>query len=48
MAQRGMEKKASSDYIFWTEYCNARNHNLKECLICSWAASKKRIRKEMN
>ena len=34
--------------FFGREYCNARNHNLKECLICSWAASKKRISKEMN
>ena len=34
--------------FFGREYCNARNHNLKECLICSWAASKKRITKEMN
>ena len=34
--------------FFGREYCNARNHNLKECLICSWAASKKRIMKEMN
>ena len=34
--------------FFGREYCNARNHNLKECLVCSWAASKKRIMEEMN
>ena len=34
--------------FFGREYCNARNHNLKECLICNWAASKKRIMEEMN
>ena len=34
--------------FFGREYCSARNHNLKECLICNWAASKKRIMKEMN
>ena len=28
---------------FGREYCPARNHDLKDCLICSWAASKKRI-----
>ena len=34
--------------FFGREYCSARNHNLKECLICNWAASKKRIMEEMN
>ena len=29
--------------FFGREYCPARNHNLKKCPICSWAASKKRI-----
>ena len=33
--------------FFGREYCSARNHNLKECPICSWAASKKRIREEI-
>ena len=33
--------------FFGREHCPARNHNLKECPICSWAASKKRIRQEM-
>jgi endonuclease-3 len=32
--------------FFGREYCTARNHNLKKCLICSWAASKKRINQE--
>ena len=32
--------------FFGREHCPARNHNLKKCLICSWAASKKRIKKE--
>ena len=29
---------------FGREYCPARNHNLSDCPICSWAATKKRIR----
>jgi len=32
---------------FGREHCPARNHDLSQCLICSWAASKKRIREEM-
>ena len=32
--------------FFGREYCPARSHNMKECLICSWAASKKRILNE--
>ena len=31
---------------FGREYCPARNHDLAHCPICSWAASKKRIREE--
>ena len=31
---------------FGREYCPARNHDLSECIICSWAATKKRIQKE--
>ena len=34
--------------FFGREYCPARNHNLKKCLICSWAASKKRIKLELS
>ena len=33
--------------FFGREHCPARNHNLKDCLICSWAASKKRITQEI-
>ena len=32
--------------FFGREYCPARNHNLNNCIICSWAASKKRINDE--
>lgn len=32
---------------FGRTYCKARGHNLKECPICSFAASKKQIRTEM-
>jgi endonuclease III len=32
--------------FFGREYCPARRHNLAACPICSWAASKKRIRDE--
>ena len=33
--------------FFGREFCPARNHNLRKCPICSWAASKKRIKYEM-
>ena len=29
--------------FFGREFCPARNHDLSQCQICSWAASKKRI-----
>ena len=32
--------------FFGREHCPARNHYLKECPICSWAAYKKRILEE--
>ena len=32
--------------FFGREHCPARNHSLKDCLICSWAASKKRSKQE--
>jgi endonuclease-3 len=32
--------------FFGREYCPARRHDLAACPICSWAASKKRIREE--
>ena len=31
---------------FGREHCPARGHDLSECSICSWAATKKRIREE--
>ena len=31
---------------FGREYCPARGHDLAACSICSWAATKKRIREE--
>ena len=31
---------------FGREYCPARGHDLESCLICSWAATKKRKREE--
>lgn len=34
--------------FFGREYCPARGHDLNTCLICSWAASKKRIKQEMH
>ncbi len=33
--------------FFGREYCPARHHDLTTCPICSWAATKKRIREEM-
>ena len=33
--------------FFGREYCPARNHDLAQCMICSWAATQKRIRQEM-
>tara|TARA_Y100000588_G_C14234968_1_gene916851 strand:+ start:865 stop:1509 length:645 start_codon:yes stop_codon:yes gene_type:complete len=45
------EKKWNKRHLqiifFGREHCPARNHNLKRCPICSWAASKKRIHNEM-
>tara|TARA_Y100000817_G_scaffold295923_1_gene271076 strand:+ start:2620 stop:3264 length:645 start_codon:yes stop_codon:yes gene_type:complete len=32
--------------FFGREYCPARNHNLENCMICSWSASKKKIEEE--
>ena len=33
--------------FFGREHCPARGHDLKTCMICNWAASKKRIKQEM-
>ena len=32
---------------FGREHCPALRHDLTQCLICSWASTKKRIREEM-
>jgi endonuclease III len=34
--------------FFGREYCPARFHDLSQCPICSWAATKKRIKKMMS
>lgn len=31
---------------FGREHCPARNHDMSNCMICSWAATKKRIHQE--
>ena len=33
--------------FYGREYCPARNHDLSKCMICSWAATKKRIMSEL-
>ncbi|RMH43544.1 MAG: endonuclease III, partial [Deltaproteobacteria bacterium] len=33
--------------FFGREHCPARRHDLTACMICSWAASRRRIREEM-
>jgi len=33
--------------FFGREHCPARGHDLRTCMICNWAASKKRIKQEM-
>ncbi len=57
MTERDLKKLWPSDkwnkrhlqiIFFGRGYCQARGHNLNSCLICSWAASKKRIKLEMN
>ncbi|MEM1350590.1 MAG: endonuclease III, partial [Myxococcota bacterium] len=32
--------------FFGREHCPARGHDLTQCLICGWAATKRRIREE--
>ena len=32
--------------FFGREHCPARSHNMRECLICSWASSEKKILEE--
>mgnify|MGYP005722219567 FL=1 len=33
--------------FFGREFCPARNHDLNECKICSWAASKRAKKEEL-
>ena len=33
--------------FFGRDYCPARRHDLSDCMICGWAATKKRMREEM-
>ncbi len=56
MTERDLKKIWSKDLwnklhlqiiFFGREYCPARNHDLKKCKICSWAATKKVIKEEM-
>ena len=44
--KRVWNKRHLQIIFFGREHCPARNHNLSNCLICSWAATKKRIREE--
>ena len=46
--QESWNKRHLQIIFFGREYCPARNHDLRNCLICSWAASKRRIKYEMN
>ncbi len=46
--QESWNKRHLQMIFFGREYCPARNHDLRNCLICSWAASKRRIKYEMN
>ena len=41
-------KKHLQIIFFGREHCPARGHNLDNCLICKWAASKKRKKEESN
>ena len=41
-----MDRQHLQIIFFGREHCPARNHDLKKCPICSWAASKKRILEE--
>ena len=56
MTERDLKKIWSKDLwnklhlqiiFFGREYCPARNHDLKKCKVCSWAATKKVIKEEM-
>ena len=44
--KKSWNKRHLQIIFFGREYCPARNHKLKECPICKWAATKKRIKEE--
>ena len=44
--KKSWNKRHLQIIFFGREHCPARNHNLEKCVICSWAASKKRIKEE--
>ena len=45
--QKTWNKRHLQIIFFGREYCPARSHDLIKCPICSWAATKKRIKSEM-
>ena len=56
MTERDLKKLWPEDHwnkrhlqiiFFGREHCPARGHDLRTCMICNWAASKKRIKQEM-
>tara|TARA_B100000674_G_scaffold59921_1_gene41579 strand:+ start:4405 stop:5043 length:639 start_codon:yes stop_codon:yes gene_type:complete len=46
-AEETWNKRHLQIIYFGREYCPALRHDLTSCPICSWAATKKRIREEM-
>lgn len=45
--ERSLWNKLHLQIIFFgRQYCPAQHHDLQDCLICGWAASKKRIAEE--
>ena len=46
-AQETWNRRHLQIIYFGREYCPALRHDLASCPICSWAATKKRIREEM-
>jgi endonuclease III len=45
--ERSLWNKLHLQIIFFgRQYCPAQHHDLPDCLICGWAASKKRIKEE--
>ena len=46
--KKSWNKRHLQIIFFGREYCPARNHNLKECPICKWTATKKELKKKIN